>query len=638
MKKSLLFLSVFTIIIFGFDISVLSQENSIVLDEVEISSTRNNSKLKNSPEIIRIVTKHEIAQLKTNTLGDVLDYVAGINVETGTGGGFPKRAVASMNGFPAQYSLVLIDGARVLTDHIHSGQNINLIPVESIERIEVIKSASSAQYGSDALAGVINIITKKAGDYPEALFYGEVGSYNTYRTGASVKTNINENVGFYSFVEWEESDGIKLIEPKNRVDLMGYSSLILSNRLTANLSEKISIDAWVKAMQTTMDWTNGDNHGSLLVPNINMDYKLNEKVSLHGKIAYTKWQSERNAERNSLFRPELWTNYQISDNNNLIIGADFFLHDFERRLVERNTQQGIGMFVQNEHSFNNRLVLLAAIRMDAIENLNAVFTPKVSLLYRLNSHLNIRSAVSRGFHAPTVQEMYEYGFGHGGTALRFGNPDLNPEYSTSYSLGADFDFSSKLFINASIYYSNIDNMIVPVYMGAWSEDSTKDVWMRQNILKTDIVTAELGIMWYFLPNYSINMSYNYSDNFTKDNLAQQLPYKPGQGLNLRFNGKQNLRGNISTNQFVSLRTVHGRSAWKWSPSGENAHDDATGLIIELEDYQKLDAGFGISFKNKYDIYFSVSNILGQDLQHLDDAFFVIAGEPIYKVGMKINLY
>lgn len=629
------------LVVFSFYLFINSSSQEIgdihLLDEVEISTSRYNSSLKNTPEIVRVISKQEIAQLKTNSLGEVLDYVAGINVETGTGGGFPKRAVASMNGFPAQYSLILINGTRVLTDHIHSGQNINLIPVEAIERIEVIKSASSSQYGSDALAGIINIITQQAGDHPEAVIYGEAGSYNTYRTGASVKAPINENIGFYSFVEYEESDGMKLIAPESRIGLMGYSSLIMSNRLTANVSNNFKIDAWVKAMKTTMDWTNGLNHGSLVVPNINLDYKINDNFSVFGKLAYTKWESERNAERNSVFRPEIWSVYKAGDNHTFIGGADFFLHDFERRLVERNTQEGIGVFLQHEYSFNNKLVMLSAVRMDAIENLQAVFTPKFSALYRFSSNFNLRASISRGFHAPTVQEMYEYGFGHGGTALRFGNPDLKPEYSTSYSLGADLNIFDNLFVNAGIHYSNVDNMIVPVYMGAWSEDSTKDVWMRQNILKAEIITAEIGVNWYFMPDYSLNISYNYSDNFTKDDLAQQLPYKPGQGLNIRLNAKQNLSNSVSINQFISFRTVHGRSAWKWAPSSDNPQDDATGLIIDLDDYQKLDAGFGISLKNKYQFYFNVSNILGQDIQHLDDAFFIIYGEPIYKFGIKLNL-
>jgi outer membrane receptor for ferrienterochelin and colicin len=633
MKSIYLFLF---IILIGNCVFTQELDNIHILDEVEISTNRNNSLLKNSPEIVRIVTKQEISQLRTNSLGEVLDYVAGINVETGTGGGFPKRAVASMNGFPEQYSLILINGTRVLTDHIHSGQNINLIPVEAIERIEVIKSASSVQYGSDALAGVINIITQKAGDHPEAIIYGEGGSYDTYRTGASVKTPITENIGFYSFVEYEESDGMKLLEPEKRIDLMGYTSLVLSNRVTANLSDKFSMDAWIKAMQTTMDWTDGDNHGSLFVPNINMDYRLNEKVSVHGKIAYTKWKSERNSERNSVFRPELWTNIKISKNNSLLAGADFFLHDFARKLVERNTQNGAGIFVQNEHNFKNKFILLTAIRMDVIENLNPVFTPKLSMLYNLNSYLNLRASISRGFHAPTVQELYEGGYGHGGTALRFGNPDLIPEYSTSYSFGTDFNISNNLFITASVNYSNVDNMIVPVYMGTWSEDTTKDVWMRQNILKAEIITTDIGINWYFIPGYSVSLSYNYSDNFTEDNQAQQLPYKPGQGFNFRFNGRQNISKNWSTNQFVSFRTMHDRSAWKWSPSSDNANDDATGLIYNLDDYQKLDAGVGISFKNKYDIYFNVSNIFGQDIQHMDDAFFIIDGEPVYRFGVKFR--
>lgn len=613
-----------------------SQENKInYLEEVEIISTRNKSLLKNSPEVIRVITKEEIEEIKANSIGELLEYISGVNIETGTGGGFPKRAVASINGFPAQYSLVLLNGTRLLSDHIHTGQNINFIPVESIERIEVIKSSSSAQYGSDAIAGIINIITKEAFNKAEAVFYGENGSYNTKRIGASTKTTINDFTGVYSLVEFEESDGMKIIEPVNRIDLMGYSTLVIFNRLNYKPSNNFSIDAWLNAMNTSMEWTDGINRGNLFIPNLNLEYKINNNLEIFGKIPYTNWKSERNKEKNSLLRPELWMFYN-KNNHSFLTGIDYFFHDFERKAVDRNNMKGIGAYVEYEYNFNDKLISNAILRMDAIGKLKPVLTPKLSLLYIMNSIVKVRGGISRGFHAPTVQEMYEKAFGHGGTALRFGNPNLKPEYSTSYTASIDFKVLNNIFFYTSFQYSTLKNMIVPIYQGPWSEDSTKDVWMRQNILKADIIIAEIAASWYFVPNHSVYISYNYSDNYSKDNLVQKLPYNAGQGFTVKINGKQKIYKSIFLNEFISLNTAYGRSAWKWSPATGNPQDDLTGKIISLNDYQKLDAGIALNLIDKYNFYFNISNVLGQEIQYLDDALFTIYGEPTYKFGIRVK--
>jgi outer membrane receptor for ferrienterochelin and colicins len=617
--------------------NLTSQQSDVyLLDEVEVVSIRNKSLLKNTPEIIRIITKEEISELKANSLGEVLDFVSGINIETGTGGGFPKRAVASLNGLPAPYTLVLLNGTRILSDHIHTGQNLNFIPVESIERIEVVKSSASSQYGSDAIAGVINIITKEAGNEPEAILYGEKGSYKTHKIGASIKTPINNIAGIYSFVEYEESDGIKLIEPASRIDLMGYKTLIIHNRVNVEPLKNFKIDAWLNAINTAMDWTNGINRGTLLIPDLNLEYKIKENLFLSGKAAYTKWESERNSELNSLFRPELWIVYKTK-NGSLLGGVDYFFNYFERKAVNRNSLSGIGSYIEYEHNFNQTFILNSAIRFDLIGDLKPVFTPKITGLYNLNSFLKIRAGLNRGFHAPTVQEMYEEAFGHGGTALRFGNPNLKPEYSTSYTLGTDLRFFNKLFIYTSVQYSSVENMIVPVFAGQWAEDPTKDVWRRENILKADIILAEISASYHFIPNYFVYISYSYSDNWSRDNVTQKLPYNAGQGITVKLNGRQNLGKSISLNQFISLNTALGRSAWKWSPASGNPQDDLTGRIIELNDFQKIDAGIGITFNNKYQLYFNIYNILGQEIQYLDDALFTLYGEPTYKFGLKIKL-
>lgn len=103
--------------------------------------------------------------LASQSTRELLSHFTGINVESGTG-----------SGFPASYNLILVDGICLLSDHIRAGQNIELIPVENIGRIELLKGIDSAQYGSDAMGGgVINIITKKCAQQTAADIFSSYG-------------------------------------------------------------------------------------------------------------------------------------------------------------------------------------------------------------------------------------------------------------------------------------------------------------------------------------------------------------------------------------------------------------------------------------------------------------------------------
>ncbi len=635
-KNSLRVLISFTLM-FVSVLTVKSQNDTIMLNEVEVTASRSERLLKNSPEIVRVISKTEIEQLKANDIGEILDYVAGINIETGTGSGFPKRSIASLNGFPPQYTLVLINGVKILSDHMHTGQNMSYVPVEEIERIEIIKTASSAQYGSDAIGGVINIITKSAGSEPSASIYGDIGSYNTYRGGASVKTPLNDKTGIYNFIEYEESDGTPLISPAHRIGKTGYSCMNMSTRLTSRIGSGISLDAWIKNISNSMQWQDSESRSNLFIPSMTLNYQINDRSLISAKASYTSWFAETSEENNQLFRPEIFYQNKTGKSNRITAGTDFSLNNFTRSNVAKNVQRLLGVFLQDELIIKEKLIAEGSLRMDVVQNNDPVFSPKLALLYKLSDPLNFRLSYSRGFHSPNVQELYEEGYGHGGTAYRFGNPDLKPEYSSTYSFCTDVNIKNNLFITVSAFYSDISNMIVPVYQGQWEKDTNINVWMRENILKAQIITGETGLRWFFIDNYSLNASYNYSKNIVNSDISQQLPYNPGQSFNIKITGKQHIGSKLTLSEFVSLRTVFNRSAWNWQPDTSIDDTNPDGLLTELGDYQKLDAGITICYDNKYNVFLNAGNILGQNIENLDDSFTMIDGEPVFKVGLKIDL-
>jgi outer membrane receptor protein involved in Fe transport len=547
----------------------------------------------------------------------------------------PKRGVVSINGFPANYSLVMIDGVRLLTDHIHTGQNIEALPPDNIERIEVIKGSASAQYGSDAMGGIINIITKKCKDKPELSLGTMMGSYGTFTASMIARAPVSKNVKFSTFAKWEQSDGMPILAPAHRVGQMGYTKFSLMNSVGANLGEKTDLLASLYYSEGSMQFRDDNAFSRLVMSSVELHNHFSKDLMLTSRIAYSGWKSEQSGEKNQLLHPEVFLSWDGWKNNSLVTGVDYRYMNFERTSVLEKDQQAGGLFIQDELDFN-KITLSAALRFDKVENIQGVISPKIALLYRPASFARIRATFGRGFHAPTVQELYEEGYGHGGTAYRFGNPDLMPEYSLTSTVSTEFIITEKFQLFLYGYYNVIHDMITPVYSGPWEADSTIDKWVRTNIHEATIYGAEIFASWTLGDNLLIRAGYTYTYN-ENTSTGRQLPYFPGQSYTGKIIYNRNLGKNISFTGFIDLKGVIDRSAWNWQPEAGAPQDNPDGLITPLKDYQMLDAGVKVSIKNRYEFFVNAHNLLGQEIETLDDAFTVYKGEVYFRTGINFFL-
>lgn len=606
------------------------------LKEVVISSSKVPRLLENTAEVIRIIDAKEIAKLNAGSMAEVLNHITGIHIEGGTGSGLPNRSIINMNGFPANYNLVLIDGVRLLSDHIHTGQNLELIPVECIERIEIIRGASSSQYGSDAMGGIINIITKNGSSQTQYGINISQASYNTTNGGVSILTSVNQNVKTSIFANWEQSDGVEIIAPTNRIGQMGYRQLSIMSKTETQISKKLSAFLNVMYVSHRMDFSNDKKYASLFIPTIGANCTFSDKLLLHTQVSMSLWEAEQSKEFNKLMQPEMFLYYTGIKHNTIQIGTDYKYNFFCRSNVLSKEQISTGIYIQDEYELLKQLVIMGAIRMDKVDDLAEVFSPKIAFLYKPNSKINWRISASRGFHAPTVQEKFEEAYGHSGRALRFGNPDLKPEYSTTYNTGFEFLVNKYFSTYINAFYSSIDNMIVPVYKGAWDLDPSKDVWMRENIHHANIWGYDGFVQFKWVEILKLETGFSFSDNIN-NSTQRQLPYSPGSAFIAKVQFSQKITTNIIMESFVNYRFVQGRRAWNWKPASGESADNMDGMITKLIDYQKLDAGISIKFDNKYSIFGSLYNILGEEIETLDDAFTVFTGKPLFRVGFKMFL-
>ncbi|MBU1012496.1 MAG: TonB-dependent receptor [Bacteroidetes bacterium] len=609
------------------------------LKELVVTASRNQKLLTKTPEVMQIITSKDIEQLNVNSTGEILEYVTGVNIESGTGSGYPKRSIVSLDGFPANYTLIMVDGIRLITEHIHTGQNIDIIPPENIERIEIIKGAASAQYGSDAMGGIVNIVTKKASDKTESSISFSGGSYNTYNTTLSVLTPVNDKVSVSTLSNYEQSAGVPILAPSHRIGKMGYTKFSTMNNLSWVISSKSSLNSNLYYSHNSMEFRDDNVYGRMLLSSMDYKHILNNHINVTARLKYSHWNAEQSKEDNGVLNPEIYFSWTKFKNNIITFGTDLNHTKFRRSAVLEHNQNALGAFVQDEIELD-KWSFLAALRYDKTDNIKAVLTPKFAVMYQPYYNLRLRASFGRGFHAPSVMELYEEGYGHGGRAYRFGNPDLQPEYSITSTFSIEYAPIQNFQLLIHGYYNTISNMITPVYSGIWEEnpnpDKVIDKWVRTNIHEAKIYGLETTVKYQLNNKFLLECGYNYSYN-ENSSTGRQLPYFPGEAFFSKIIYKYNLSPKLDGSCFVSLRATKNRSAWDWKPATGNDFDNPDGLIRELKDYQLINVGVKFTYNKNLNLFLNAGNILGQNIQRLDDSFTEIDGEPTLKIGCLISL-
>ncbi len=619
--------------------------NKIARAEIVVTAARRAMPLADTPEVIQIVDRQAIADLKTTRTGEIFDYLTGASVESGTGVGMPNRSVVSFNGLPANYTLVLVDGVRLLSEHIHTGQNIENVPAQAIERIEVMRGSASAQYGAGPIGGLMNIVTRRCGDEPELTLEMAGSRYRTWESGVSLLLPLHHKLRLSSFWRWEESDGVPLLAPAHRVGHSGYSRLHLLNRADLDLGADTKAFASLGYVANTMDFNLGnaaqprwgDADMTLIAPVAGFTHNLTPDLDIAGQAAYADWDNEASAEKNKLWEPELHAAWRFAEGHTLLAGGDLRHNEFARSKVARHNQMAHGLFLQHDWRPLAYFACTLSLRHDKVEDVEAAFSPKLAMMCTPVDTLTLRASVGRGFHAPSLMELHEEGFGHGGTAYRFGNPDLEPEYSTTYTVGIDYRPLAPLNIVLHGFYSTIDDMIVPVYEGAWDQNPSVDVWRRMNIEEAAVYGGEAMARWEATDSLRLEAGYTYADNEDKST-GRQLPYRPGAAAYVRLNARRALGREVSLGGFLGVRTTFDREAWNWKPAAGADPRNSDGLVTQIDNYVKLDAGASLTIGQDWEFYVKVENILGEDIENLDDAHTIVDGAAICWLGVKCKAF
>lgn len=483
--------------------------------EVVVTATKTPHTLENVPVTTAVITEKDIESTNAQNVGQALRWLPGINIRTN---GY-SRATVKIHGLPSKYTLVLIDGQRLKGRHADS-IDIGQVPVDMIDRIEVVKGPASVLYGSDAVAGVVNIITKAPPD--RTIFDGYV-SYGTEDTIRAMMT-LGGSFGKFHYIVGGS---------KNKSENMGtgyaYDGYNGRGKFQLRFNDKNSLTLTTGYFNEEGDYLNDERYNFNLVWSstagrdgfltVRGYYLRSNRLDARPGRDPRTWDE-------STARGEIQYVRLIGNKHLVTLGAESRYDQITYTLIEGTKSQRINSFyAQDEAMVSRNLDLVLAFRVDNHDLWGTVFVPKAGALINVGENTKIRTSVGKGFVAPSLSQLYEETYYHpwGGGFWLGGNPALKPEHSWGYNLEVEHMFTSNFGARISFFRNDLRDMITSEKTGEYINGIP--VFKSVNVDKGMSQAIEMEITKNFGRNLSIVMGYTYLHTEISST-GHEFPYSP----------------------------------------------------------------------------------------------------------------
>ncbi|MCU4175299.1 TonB-dependent receptor [Carboxylicivirga sp. N1Y90] len=526
------------------------------LGEVVVTGTGTPHHLKTAPVPTELLTKKMIENTAAPDFGTLMGAVS-------PSFDFSPNTMGSnmmLNGLGNDFIVILLDGKRMYGD-VGGMNDLSRINPAMIERIEVVKGASSSLYGSDAIAGVINIITKKSNRKFEVGNQTQYGSFNTLQQNNNIDFTAGKLSGrtLFSLKQsdgWQNSayeiDGDDLVETKAMTQnayINKNISQLLEYKLTKSLSlygnvahynNDISVPVEVKNYGyffEDFNYSLGANYIFSPTSTLSFDY-TSDRFTYYYKYNqdykdYTTGELSLNNDQQRKDYNLKWVK-KFNDKHVLSLGSEYVeeIYRSEGRVVNgKATANTFSLYAQDEMTIFSHLMLTAGLRVVKHNQFGMVVTPKLSALYKLNA-FNLRATYSRGFKAPTMKELY-YRYEKRGS-LYLGNTNLDPQTSNYYSAGVDFN-KNWLSTSISAYQNDVDGLIAYEEIETSAADAANGIKRTKQHYNVEQARTK-GVDFMFdirLPhNFTLGGGYSYVDA-RNETTGERLSYVAHNYANVR---------------------------------------------------------------------------------------------------------
>ena len=473
------------------DSSMMSR--SYTLNPVVVTGSGHHQRLKSTATPVHVLSSQEIKEQGITTLdGALTRMMPQVSMSPNSMGTFLR-----LNGLGNKYILILINGQK-LTGDISNNVDLNRINMARVKRIEVLDGAASSLYGSDAIAGVINIITDQPtrdlvsltsdtrvsghGQLTENIaldiFKNGFGSYTSFSRDRADSYRIND----VEYVKGSETETQPTIAPF----FTGYRANLVGQKFTYAPNEHMALNAGIDYSYKITDRPNTrkDIKGGTdyemrykgLRWNVGGIYKFTSRNSLQADFTVDRFRYGKQydvvtkayaiddyvqSKKQRSMEAQLKAILGLMRNSTTIFGADW-RKDYLTATSGNINQNAYtaAAFAQHEMLFFNRLTATVGLRLTYHETFNWHLTPKATLMYA-PGNFRLRATYSAGFRAPGLDELYYHYFSvnRGKAQIIFGNKDLKPEKSNYFSLNAEYR-SNLIAVSVTGFLNRINDMVI----------------------------------------------------------------------------------------------------------------------------------------------------------------------------------
>nr|WP_298891346.1 TonB-dependent receptor [uncultured Acinetobacter sp.] len=555
-----------------------TETNVIKLETIFVTASKSAQNIKDIPARVTVIDEKTIQQNPIANLSNLI--ILDPSIYTKQSGGIGQISELSLRGTSPAQTLVLQNSARLNNQNNLSPLFPAFLDTSHIQHVEILKGPASVQYGSDAIGGVINMITTQPSKTGTQIT-GVYGENNTYKT--ILNADYVDDSGLYAQIGGQrlESDGTSILDIQNEKEKASYDqkgyyvkfgyyqqdSIDSSLEINQNKGRSIFYNFNTSLNNAARDFKNQ-------VINAKTSYLLNSDLTINAR--YSNVQDQQYLPNDSSYfntesnEGDLNLKWDFLPQQNILFGLNYLDAEYETTTITngKQTVDSLGYYIQHQYQ-KNGLSTQAGIRLEDNEKYGTHTVGQMAARYQLLPLTSIYANIGTAFRAPSLNELYtQWG----------GNDKLKPEESISYEIGFDQKLNYGLSTSLSAYYTEIDNLIdskcIEICDGDWV--TTYPVYQNINIDKAKLTGSEFNLKW---SNnlYYINTQYAYIRSIN-DAKNRDIAYRPRQRLTLTAGYDYE---NLGMNAAIIARS-------KANSSHDNSNSKVSGVAtIDLNAYWNI---------------------------------------------------
>ena len=612
-------------------------EEDFQLNEVVVTATRTERAIKDTPASVEVITRKDMETMGADSVVAALKLAMNINLsEAGMTGN-----QVSVRGMNTNQSLILIDGRRMAGEDTATTMNfyeLNRININNVERIEIVRGPVSSLYGSDALGGVINIITRKP-EKPETT----IGLSNSSKQqNAAFRFDLGKegkwawavDTLFTDIKEKSRTDSTNMYGPRQFYNISG----------TYDMAEGKNLDVFFERMSEHLK-SDFDDDSRDFYTNKRNSYGVNYRgTNSRGNYELRAYSNELEKNNDTLLADGTYSDFdrakyktwvidgkntmQLSADHIFTFGGEYRSANYRGTRLEDNgdhastiIEHGISKpisekqidyqaaYIQDEWKVNDKLLIIPSLRYDDSDKFGDSISPKIGMTYKLDNNYRLKANYGKGFKAPSISELYMK-MTHrpipSMTVIVIGNPDLKPEESKTYEFSLEGEKGAN-FGKLTYFHNDVTDLISTQTTRVGMVYTSKYI----NVNKAKIEGIELEAGRKLNNSFTLKTAYNYLD--AKNEIS-------GERLDSRAKNKYSVQ-------------LHYADPGKSGISGILWHEWVRDYRYVNNDYSYNTLNFTMNkqWNAKYSTYFGIDNMLDKKIDEL-----VLEGR-LWKIGMNITL-